>query len=201
MTVEIGRRLLNGIWRTGPLDESAGASLPAGGATGEVLTKASNADGDADWEASGGAQPVHGFAVNLNDDLLLEGSAVAIPYDSVFFDDGSYYSIAAKKFTIPTDLGGLYAVSIFMPVTGIPSAQTRLYCEFSCSGIWANVEVPVVPSRGTGVVPGRGTSTFITQYAAGDQITPTMKGDENGATLVGGSNGSVLSVIYLGSLT
>lgn len=35
----------------------AGGSLPAGGTTGQVLTKASNADGDADWEASGGSVP------------------------------------------------------------------------------------------------------------------------------------------------
>ena len=39
--------------------EASAAGLPAGGTTGEVLTKASNADGDADWEAGGGGtQPV-----------------------------------------------------------------------------------------------------------------------------------------------
>ncbi len=34
------------------------AALPPGGTTGEVLTKASDADGDADWEPAGGSQPV-----------------------------------------------------------------------------------------------------------------------------------------------
>lgn len=33
---------------------ASGTGVPAGGATGQVLTKKSNADGDADWEASGG---------------------------------------------------------------------------------------------------------------------------------------------------
>lgn len=32
----------------------SGASLPAGGSTGQVLTKASGTDGDADWEDSAG---------------------------------------------------------------------------------------------------------------------------------------------------
>ncbi len=53
MTTEIVRELINGKWVTAVANQSGGA-LPAGGTTGQVLTKLSNADGDADWEAAGG---------------------------------------------------------------------------------------------------------------------------------------------------
>ena len=38
------------------LDPSGAGGLPAGGTTGQVLTKFSDADGAADWEAGGGSQ-------------------------------------------------------------------------------------------------------------------------------------------------
>lgn len=43
-------------WAPGEITAASGG-LPAGGTTGEVLTKVSDADGDADWEPGGGSQP------------------------------------------------------------------------------------------------------------------------------------------------
>jgi hypothetical protein len=47
------------VWYVKPdgsrVQVGGGGSLPAGGTTGQVLTKASDVDGDADWEAVGGA--------------------------------------------------------------------------------------------------------------------------------------------------
>lgn len=58
---EVARRLNQSTneWETVVVDETGGGSLPVGGSTGEVLTKLSNADGDADWEAGGGSQTVY----------------------------------------------------------------------------------------------------------------------------------------------
>ncbi len=59
MTLERSRRLINGVWQyvTAP-DGGGSGGLPSGGSTGEVLTKLSNADGDAGWGAGGGSQSV-----------------------------------------------------------------------------------------------------------------------------------------------
>jgi hypothetical protein len=58
VTFSVERQLVNGVWETHVVDESGGGgSLPPGGTTGEVLTKVSDADGDADWEAGGGTDP------------------------------------------------------------------------------------------------------------------------------------------------
>lgn len=54
-----GRQLIDGVWQNVTFDESpSGGGLPAGGSTGEVLTKESNADGDAGWEPAGGSSAV-----------------------------------------------------------------------------------------------------------------------------------------------
>lgn len=65
-------------------DAAGGGSLPSGGTTGQVLTKASNADGDADWEdSSGGSQPgavvVKAFAIAFDTANLLTGHALYTP--------------------------------------------------------------------------------------------------------------------------
>lgn len=59
MTLEVGRRYVNGEWVTNIADETpgSGGGVPDGGTTGQVLTKASNADQDVDWEPSGGSSP------------------------------------------------------------------------------------------------------------------------------------------------
>lgn len=52
-------------------------SLPAGGTTGQVLTKASNAEGDADWETAGGSGIPQGGPLTqalLTDSNGLKGS-------------------------------------------------------------------------------------------------------------------------------
>lgn len=49
----------------------SGGSLPVGGSTGEVLTKASDADGDADWEAGGGSLPSQ-WTVDTHGGLVID---------------------------------------------------------------------------------------------------------------------------------
>lgn len=73
MAPEIVRKLIGGVWRTVEAEQSAGGALPPGGTTGQVLTKASSADGDADWEAGGGSQPV---------EITLTAAQIADRYDS-----------------------------------------------------------------------------------------------------------------------
>lgn len=59
------RQLIDGVWQYVTASESPGGGLPAGGSTGEVLTKESNADGDAGWEPGGGSQAVLSATVPL----------------------------------------------------------------------------------------------------------------------------------------
>jgi hypothetical protein len=51
-----------------PSEQSGGGSLPPGGTTGQVLTKASNADGDAIWSSTSGGVTDHGLLTGLGDD-------------------------------------------------------------------------------------------------------------------------------------
>lgn len=64
--------------RAGEDGGGSGASLPAGGTTGQVLAKESNTDGDADWQSLGGAAALNvgttSGTVCAGDDLRLSNS-------------------------------------------------------------------------------------------------------------------------------
>lgn len=113
----------------GSLDPPSGGALPAGGDTGQVLTKASGADGDADWETGGGSQPMTLMRVditvngNLGAPSGLEGSFAAL-LDPVA-PSGSLHGALTSAPTVVgagqaiTDAGAFY-------LSGIPDSEFPL---------------------------------------------------------------------------
>jgi hypothetical protein len=118
------RQLIDGVWQWVTASESPGGGLPAGGSTGEVLTKESNADGDAGWEPGGGSPFVtvklrHSAAFAdvasnapvatveaINSNLA---AAITLP-PSAFGNDGSVKITVYSDLDVALEVGGSLVV-------------------------------------------------------------------------------------------
>lgn len=87
-----------------------GGSLPAGGTTGQVLTKASNADGDADWETSASAPS--GTSLQVTEILVTEQATSVAPLAVTGADD------VAGTFTVAGDHAALFPAGSYFEVNG-----------------------------------------------------------------------------------
>ncbi len=72
--------------------EDAASAVPAGGTTGQVLEKASNADYDTEWASGGGSQPVR-----------MESKAVAYNTANIKVSDGGVVFFTAEAGEFLTD--------------------------------------------------------------------------------------------------
>jgi len=91
--------------------------IPAGGATDEVLTKLSGADGDADWAAAaggggGGGAVSYGRASRSTDFSITTGSTwEAIPWEVEDYDIAGYIDIAGNPTRFTAPVAGTYRFS------------------------------------------------------------------------------------------
>jgi hypothetical protein len=125
----------NGETRLSGTLVAPGGLLPVGGTTGQVLTKASNADGDADWETGGGYTPpteralysgngnsiADGIEGHLSWDSLDAGTAlldiVSDPESPTVVTEG-IYSVAVVVRGSSLTVGGYYRATLVLDGNG-----------------------------------------------------------------------------------
>lgn len=111
MTIEIARRLVNDVWRTGPFDEGGGGALPAGGTSGQVLTKESNADGDAGWETlSAGVFAGGQIGLEVSADITLVPAVRSYWTFDELFSDTTDVTLDVDNQTLTFNTTGWYLI-------------------------------------------------------------------------------------------
>lgn len=125
----------NTDWRTG----GGGGALPAGGTTGQILAKASNTDGDAEWidAATGGGGaldpiPFAGFRAEKNTpQVTTAGAFEKVTFETEIFDTETAF--ANDRFTVPASLNGKYA-SFHGGVRFLAVEECAIYIRKSSDG-------------------------------------------------------------------
>lgn len=100
-------------------------SIPAGGSTGQLLTKNSNADYDTSWLTSPAFAPVSSrFAVTGTESTTAVGT-MDVTFPSVVNDDvGCNDAVNHKAFALPI---GLYLIELELEIFQNPAAQFLVY--------------------------------------------------------------------------
>jgi hypothetical protein len=174
-----GRQLIDGVWQNATFDESGGGGLPAGGTTGEVLTKASDADGDADWEAS--SSLVTEAAYYSGDNVTTAGSAF-LPF-SILDSGTELFDIGAP--TSPASLkAGLFTWCLQIQQFGLPAGvwlNIELTMDYNGDGALADLSFNVGANSsdvflgGTYVLPVGGVFRVAVSAAGSDSATYLVK--------------------------
>jgi hypothetical protein len=152
------------------LDASGGSGVPAGGTTGQILAKQSNADGDADWET-----PIEETVSTFTPSLRGESTAGTPTYAT-----GGQYGIYHKlgrlvTYTIRLHLavGGKGGATGNIRITGLPfTVHTTASNEFWCGQIlFSYVDFPAGYTQGYAIT--RQGTTEISLGFLGDNVTTT----------------------------
>lgn len=135
-----------------------GGGLPVGGTIGQVLTKQSSTDGDADWEtpASGG-----GWTAKINDDLsnistltvrdgagwsnaggVLNQSSTAAAHCRITHNTKGLYSAAEVECDYSSGAGSIRRMGLIFPSSNAGSGNILVHAESANGTDWtARVEV------------------------------------------------------------
>lgn len=134
-----------------PGTAGGGSGVPNGGTTGQVLTKLSNTDGDADWQdPAGGSSAWGGITGTLSDQTDLQNALNAKQDEAVVVSgsltaslDQYYVNVASATYTDPSPTEGKGFIvfvrngTATVGGTGYSTAGTVVYRIFH-SGAWAN---------------------------------------------------------------
>lgn len=166
---------------------SGGGSLPAGGSTGEVLTKQSNADGDADWEPSAGGSS---DPYNLLSD---PGALAADEFDDASVD-AAWVLTQPGSGTITASEGNHKLALSCTTATSDAGLFVRPLSSFG--GAWSDgvtiVEAAWTSSRGI-------TGIARANFCVTDGTSLTSNAVQINVSNGGGSSGTTLIYTFLGT--
>lgn len=176
------------------LDESGGG-LPAGGMTGQVLTKASNADGDADWEAGGGGSQPFGFhkldvafdTPDLNAGVEVFTPAVGELLVSCRIVVPTAWDGTTPKFDCGNGSQGLFSYAFGLPYSGLsnPDDTWPGISVGGNGGAWAGVGDAVL------ALDSAGYTATLSPFATADPFLAWVSQNGNkGGAAVGGTVGT-----------
>lgn len=152
--------------------------VPVGGTTGQVLTKASNTDYDADWEAGGGGGGWTAALVNITSDNT---QTTEVTLD---------LTVMAMRVGVTTDGSGLAQVvdiPNFALTNGENSAMNGYRVSVTCDVLTAGGDVPLVTiNGGSNIMAAESTGLTVNFFAntTGSGPANSIPIDYTGATAI-----------------